>query len=218
MISTIDESWKPLFFNMDKDFFREIDAMNETRYYPKKQNIFRVFETPLQDIKVVILGQDPYIHPDEAVGLAFAVCSKKSKPPSLQNIEKEIGHEIDRTLIPWMEQGVFLLNTALTVRKGASGTHTELWRTFTGKVINHISKNNPCIWMLWGKHANGFLKDIDNYVFEYPMEDELDKNVVLIAAHPAAESYRDDAGFYGCNHFNKANKALEIQGKVIINW
>lgn len=219
MINEVHESWKPLFFNaIEKDLFREIDMLDYNSVYPTKEDVFRVFETPLNEIKVVILGQDPYFNPNQAVGLAFAVPHKSAKPPSLKNIEREVGHEINRTLIPWIEQGVFLLNTALTASKGKPGSHIELWKPFTTKVVQYISQNQPCIWLLWGKHAQSYIDYIDNYVYEYRKEDEKEKNVVLIASHPASESYRENAGFFGCNHFTKVNSILVKADQKSINW
>lgn len=219
MINNIDDSWKLLFFKViDKDFFREIETLREEDIYPEKENIFRVFEMPLSEIKVVLIGQDPYPKPNQAVGLVFAVPAKTPKPASLKIIEKEIGHSIDRTMIPWKEQGVFLLNTALTVKRGTSGSHIELWHNFTKKVIKFISENNPCIWILLGKYAQDYVEYIDDYVYEYPKLDELGKNIVLVAAHPAAEAYKDNAGFLGSGIFNQANNVLGILEKEKIIW
>ena len=221
MIDTgnIDDSWKPLFTKIiDKQVFRDIDSILNDNVLPERDSIFRVFEMPVSKIKIVILGQDPYSQPNQAVGLAFAVSAREKKPPSLLSIEKEVGHEIDRTLIPWTEQGVFLLNTALTVKKNIPGSHINLWKPFTAKVIQFISQSNPCIWMLWGNHAQSYTEYISNYVYQYRVQGEDNKNVVLIASHPAAESYKEDAGFYGCNHFEKANQILASSGKQIINW
>ncbi len=219
MITDIHESWKPLFFNgIPQSFFLEIDNMNEEDYFPVKEDIFRVFQMPLEEIKVVILGQDPYIKVNQSVGLAFAVPSRIMKPPSLKIIETELGKNIDRTMKPWIEQGVFLLNTALTVERGESGSHIQLWQDFTGKIIKFISENNPCIWMLWGKHAQSYIQYISNLVYEYPKVEELEMNVVLVSPHPAAECYATNAGFYGCNHFSLANNALQLKNKSLINW
>jgi len=219
MIENIHESWKPFFFNLiEKDFFREIDLLDPETIYPDKENIFRVFEMPIDDIKVVIVGQDPYPQPNHAVGLAFAVPARQSKPPSLRIIEKEVGHEIDRTMIKWAEQGIFLLNAALTVKRGQSGSHIQLWKPFTAKVIEHISEHHPTIWLMWGLFAQEYIPDIKNYVYQYRTDNEENKNVVLVAPHPAAEVYREGAGFIGCGHFKQVNKILKKENKQLINW
>lgn len=219
MIENLHESWKPLFFNtIDSEFFRKVDNLIEGTFYPPKDKIFRVFEMPVEDIKVVILGQDPYPKEGQAIGLSFAVSEETSKPASLRNIEKEVGHEIDRTLQPWVDQGVFMLNTALTVQANNTGSDIEHWSMFTKNIIKFISETNPCVWMLWGKKAQVFKEYLADYIYDYPKLDELHMNVVLEAAHPAAESYKSDAGFFGCNHFYKANVALALQDKETINW
>lgn len=173
-----------------------------------------------KDIKVVILGQDPYIKEGQAIGLAFAVPNDKTTPPSLRIIEEELGHKVAyKDLHHWVNQGVFLFNTALTVERGHSGSHIPLWNEFTLHVIEIISSLNPgVIWLLWGKYAQAYTKYIANMVYEYPREDEIDKNIVLIAAHPAAEVYRRGAGFIGCNHFNKVNDILKMKNLQTIDW
>ena len=219
MIEEIHESWKPFFFNLiEKDFFREIDLLDPETIYPQKENIFRVFEMPIDDIKVIIIGQDPYPQPNQAVGLAFAVPARQKKPPSLRIIEEEVGHEVDRTMIKWSEQGVFLLNTALTVKRGVSGSHINLWRPFTAKLIQYISEHHPTIWLMWGLFAQEHIPIISNHVYQYRMDNEEDKNVVLIAPHPAAEVYRPGAGFIGCGHFKQVNEILKKDNKQLINW
>ncbi len=207
MIKNIDDSFKSFFFNvMPKEFYVEIENMDSTQILPKKEHIFRVFEMPLKEIKVVILGQDPYIRKNQAIGYAFAVSEDTPKPPSLRIIEKEIGNPIDRTMKNLVSQGVFLLNTALTVEIGNSGSHIEFWKTFTNSIIRFISQNNnDIIWLLWGKHAQ-------NYV------DHINSGNILVAPHPAAEVYKKDAGFIGCNHFSMVNSLLKSKNKKIINW
>ena len=180
--------------------------MDENEYYPAKENIFRVFEMPVEDIKVVILGQDPYPNPNQSIGLAFAVSKEIKKPASLKMIEREVGHPLDRTLQNWIDQGVFLLNVGLTVKRGQPGSHIRLWHPFTINIIKFISEHHPVIWMLWGKFAEAYA--------EYISKD----NDILYAAHPAAETYRQNAGFLGCDHFNYANVLLKEKGKQLINW
>src|ERR1051326_4628371 len=135
----IHPSWQPFIddvLNRAEDL-RELNTqiLPNIEYYPAKENIFNVFRMPLEDIKVVILGQDPYPKEGQAIGYAFAVSESTNKPASLRIIEKEIGHEIDKTLSHWREQGVFLLNTALTVEKGKAGSHLNYWQNFTRQVI-----------------------------------------------------------------------------------
>jgi len=160
-LDKIHESWKPYVTDLLKAL-PEITQLNtnilpnERKYYPAPQDIFNVFQMPLQDIKVVILGQDPYPKEGQAIGYAFAVNEDISKPASLKIIEKEVGHELDRTLLNWREQGVFLLNTALTVRAGQAGSHIRYWDNFTKSIISHISRENKCIWLLWGRSAQNY--------------------------------------------------------------
>lgn len=203
-------------------------------YYPEKLNIFRVFCMPVTDIKVVILGQDPYHGPGQANGLSFAVNSNIPMPPSLRIIQNELGDEVDwqreswRTLEHWEEQGVFLLNTALTVESAKPGSHLAYWEDFTKKVIYFIGYHNPCIWMLWGQKAQRFVANLpaktifdvrgydDKTIKQIP--NNSDYNYILRAAHPAAEAYKSNAGFIGCNHFKFANEILSLQGQKSINW
>ena len=219
MINNIHESWRQFFLKLiDTEFFRAIDQLDNEDIYPNKENIFRVFEMPLDDIKVIILGQDPYPNANQAIGLDFAVSAETNMPVSLRNIQKEIGHDIDRTLIPWSKQGVFLLNTALTVKRKQAGSHIKLWHYFTAKLIKFISEHHPSIWMLWGKKAQDHISFINNYVYDYPSIGEENRNIILMAAHPAAESYKQNAGFFGCDHFNMANRVLNAINKENINW
>lgn len=222
-------------------------------YYPEKLNIFRVFCMPVTDIKVVILGQDPYPTPGDATGLAFAVSENTRIPVSLRNIATEIANNIEikgeslihkleplqylsntevytkwRTLEHWQDQGVFLLNTALTVESAKPGSHLAYWEDFTKKVIYFIGYHNPCIWMLWGQKAQRFVANLptktifdvrgydDKTIKQIP--NNSDYNYILRAAHPAAEAYKSNAGFIGCNHFKFANEILSLQGQKSINW
>lgn len=181
-------------------------------FHPEKPNIFRVFSMLLQEIKVVILGQDPYPTPGNAIGYAFAASEGTSKPVSFRNIEKEVGHKLDIGLENWRNQGVFLLNTALTVETKRAGSHTHYWKDFTHKVLSQISKQVNPVWFLWGLQAASYKKVIT-------LNSPEDYGNILIAPHPAAEAYSGGkAGFFGCNHFQKANELLELKDKSIINW
>lgn len=208
----IHESWGPIKDIIDND--ENLTILNKrvlplSKYYPERDNIFRVFEMPLKDIKVVIIGQDPYPNEHQAIGYAFAVPETVSKPFSLRVIEKEVGHEIDRTLSGWREQGVFLLNTALTVEAKRPGSHAHYWAGFTEEVVRYIARENPCIWLLWGRKALAYSGIIGAY----------DGNLILPAPHPAAEAYnRGGASFVGCEHFKIVNEVLESKNEGIIKW
>lgn len=211
----IHESWLP-YLNEVGNYYMYPDIL--TDYYPKREDVFNAFSIPFDDVKVVILAQDPYPKEGQATGFAFAVPENKSKPASMRIIEKELGKPIQKDLQNWVSQGVLLLNTALTVQKGQAASHIEHWRKFTEHVIYSLSVYNNPVWMLWGVYAQSYLQYIHNYVHEFPYSHEVDKNVILSAPHPAAEAYRKGAGFIGCNHFSKANAALKAKGKAEINW
>ena len=222
----IHESWFPVLGELNQDRLQKLntDILTNCVYYPKKEDIFRVFEMPISDIKVVILGQDPYYSPGLANGLAFAVNDKILKvPPSLKNIQKELIdskasslHTVHagkwQTLEHWKEQGVFLLNTSLTVESMKPASHVRYWQDFIKRVVYYIAKSNHCIWVLWGKKAQDFeqfmpreeIYKVKGYTIENikDMPNNPYWNYVLTASHPAAEEYQSNAGFYGCNHFN----------------
>jgi len=231
--NVIHESWhqhlQPLFDDPKMNLIKT-KLLPSCKFYPDALHIFRVFEMPLDKIEVVILGQDPYLN-GEAIGYAFAVNGNKPIPKSLNIIFKEIikpetsedflkkSSILDRTLSNWREQGVFLLNTALTVEIGNAGSHIGQWQWFTREVIKIISKNNPCIWMLWGAKAQGFKDFIVNRGYRGDVNPEYPMNYILEAPHPAAELYSGGkTTFSGCNHFNICNQILEIKNKNIINW
>lgn len=210
----IHSSWQPLISLLDTDrSLVELNTKilpNET-YYPNREDIFNVFQMPLQDIKVVILGQDPYPQQGQAIGYAFAVSEETSKPASLKIIEKELGHEVDKTLTNWREQGVFLLNTALTVRANNAGSHIRYWENFIAEVIKFISKNNPkVVFLLWGRKAQIHSKYIKEPNSSYPY--------VINTPHPAAEAYSPRAGFIGSKCFLQVNQILDSQGKQQIKF
>ena len=190
-------------------------------YYPLKKDIFAAFNyTPLSNVKVVILGQDPYhqsiplngVSAPRAIGFSFSVRQEDSIPSSLNNIYTELSNTIrgfvksdHGDLREWAKQGVLLLNTCLTVRPNQAGSHGDIWLGFINKVFKAISIVNPyCIYMLWGREAQKVRSMIG------------DRSIVLEAAHPSGFSAR--RGFFGCNHFNLANEALIKQGKTCINW
>lgn len=236
----IHESWQPVMTLLNQEPLLTLnqDILPNCKYYPEAYDIFRVFSMPVNKIKVVILGQDPYFGPGQATGLAFAVNDTTPIPPSLNVIAKELdneglkeSHNYDtkwQQLEHWRNQGVFLLNTALTVEAGTPGSHVAYWEYFTQRVVEFIARQNPCVWMLWGAKAQRFqvyLRDrfpVKGYTKEL-IEDipaSPYNNYILTAAHPAAEAYMSSghAGFYGCNHFYFANKILYKTGKGTINW
>ena len=241
----IHGSWNPVkwILNQDEMLRLNTEVLPASIYYPPKEQIFRVFQKPLSEIKVVILGQDPYPTPGNANGLAFAVNENVKTPYSLSIIQQELMKEdydgsltsINnpsltkwRTLEHWEQQGVFLLNTALTVESGKPGSHLKYWDEFTRKVINYIAQSQPCIWLLWGKKTQSFASCIPtNKVFNvrgYSKEtiNQIPANpyvnYILRASHPTTEAYSKDAGFLGCNHFAFVNKILERNSLKTINW
>lgn len=204
-----------------KDYFQEtLSYVSERRsqeivVYPPEKEVFSAFEMPkFDDIKVVILGQDPYHGAGQAHGLCFSVKPGIKPPPSLVNMYKELADDIQGFEIPehgylqhWAEQGVLLLNTVLTVEAGQAHSHKHLgWETFTDKVIELINVNaDGVVFILWGSHAQKKGKKIDK-----------EKHHVLSGPHPSPLSaYR---GFFGCKHFSKTNELLIQQGKAEINW
>jgi len=189
----------------------QVKADKAKGVFPHPENLFKAFETTqLEDLKVVILGQDPY-HNGQATGLAFGVESKTKIPPSLKIIRRElqaqfdhVPDEFDHSLEHWAKQGVLLLNTALTVVKGQAGSHSHLWAQLTPMFIKEMcSRKKDIIFVLWGKHAQGYEKYIHN------------TSRILKSPHPAAEAYSGGkAGFFGNGHFLKVNELLDTP----INW
>lgn len=203
-----------------KDYYKnlknEIDKKyEETIVFPKKENIFKAFTlTKLDNLKVVILGQDPYHGVGQAQGLAFSTPSNIKNPPSMQNILKEIESDLGRKsvcengdLTTWAEQGVLLLNTVLTVQESKAGSHQKLgWEIFTDNIIKYISQNcNDIVFLLWGSPAIKKSNLIDK-----------NRHHILTSAHPSPLSaYR---GFFGCKHFSKTNDILKTLNKKEIIW
>lgn len=183
--------------------------------YPPASDVFNAFKaTEFAQVKIVILGQDPYHGPQQAHGLSFSVRKGIAIPPSLVNIYKELAADIPGFQIPqhgylqhWAEQGVLLLNTVLTVRAGQAHSHATLgWETFTDQVIASLNEGREnVVFMLWGSHAQKKGSMIDRR-----------KHLVLTASHPSPLSaYR---GFLGCKHFSQANAYLQAQGLSPIDW
>lgn len=204
-----------------KEYFRRLEDFLRSRYderaviYPPKEKVFECFRlTDRKDVKVVILGQDPYHQPMQAMGLSFSVPDGVKVPPSLVNIFKEIRSDLGREphiengdLRPWAEQGVLLLNSLLTVEKGSPMAHKGRgWETFTDNVIKEIGRGDvPCVFLLWGRPAAAKSVYIDR-----------SKHLVLTAAHPSPLSAY--SGFFGCRHFSAANDFLAQMGIAPISW
>lgn len=206
------EKQKPYY----KTLKEEIDTKYETTtVFPEKKNIFKAFSlTKFEDLKVVILGQDPYHGFGQAQGLSFSTPANIKNPPSMINILKEINDDLgkksiceDGDLTSWAKQGVLLLNTILTVEQGLAKSHHNLgWETFTDNIIKYISDNKDgVVFLLWGSPAIAKTKLIDK-----------NRHFILTAPHPSPLSvFR---GFFGCKHFSKANEILKSLNKESINW
>ena len=203
----------------EKDYFLRIQEFIDEEYstktvYPPYGEIFNAFKlTPLDNVKVVILGQDPYHEVGQAHGLAFSTPDGRPIPRSLKNIFKEINAEYDYPipesgcLEKWARQGVFLLNTVLTVEDGNANSHSKCgWQTFTDNVIKTLNdQSQPIVFMLWGKQAEKKKELITN-----------ENHLVLVTSHPSPFSAR--RGFLGCNHFRLANEYLKDNGQKEIDW
>lgn len=216
----IEESWKKILAEeFDRPYFKTLSQFlrNEKEagkiIYPPGSLIFNAFDlTPFYKVKVVILGQDPYHNPGEAMGLSFSVPKNVRIPPSLNNIYKEINTDLDLPmpshgdLTQWATQGVFLLNAMLTVEHGKAASHQQVgWHLFTDAVISKLSKERDhLVFMLWGSYARRKAELID-----------ANKHCILEAAHPSPLA-RD--AFKGCKHFSKANTYLELNGLSPIDW
>lgn len=216
----IEKSWgEALSAEWDKEYFRELARkLHEEKdrgivIYPPGSKIFRAFDLcPLDAVKVVILGQDPYHGAGQAMGLSFSVPEGIAAPPSLKNIFKEIESDLgirmsgSPDLEPWARQGVLLLNSVLTVRAGVAASHAGLgWQNFTDAVIKLISERcEGVVFMLWGNYARSKAGLIDS-----------NRHLVLQAAHPSPLAR---GAFFGCRHFSQANAYLVRTGRSPINW
>lgn len=204
----------------EKEYFKRLAEFVNYEYkhytvYPPKDSIFSALKAcDLENIKVVILGQDPYHNENQAHGMCFSVpTSQKEIPPSLINIYKELNSDLgcyipnNGYLKKWADQGVLLLNTVLTVRAHNANSHAGRgWEVFTDKVIETLNKSDqPLVFLLWGKPAQSKIKLLNN-----------PKHLILTAPHPSPlSSYR---GFFGCKHFSKANNYLEKHNLTPIDW
>lgn len=221
MINIANEQWmKALKEEIEKEYYKELIQFVEEEYnngvvYPLKENIFRALElTPLDKVKVVILGQDPYHNVNQAHGLSFSVLpSQKVLPPSLKNIYKELEDDLgcyipnNGYLEKWAKQGVLLLNTVLTVREHEANSHKNKgWEKLTDAIIKILNEQDrPIVYLLWGGPAQKKIKMLNN-----------EKQLVITAPHPSPLSaYR---GFFGCKNFSKTNEFLKNNNCTPIDW
>ncbi len=217
----IEPSWKKaLEEEFGKEYFEQLTDFVKGEYvsgkvYPSPKNIFRAFDlTPFRDVKVVILGQDPYHGASQAIGLSFAVDENTTLPPSLKNIYKELEDDLGISmkdasgdLSRWAKQGVLLLNATLTVRAAAAGSHQgHGWEIFTDAAIKALSdKREHLVFILWGNYARQKGAHIDR-----------SKHLVIESAHPSPFSAAN--GFFGSRPFSKTNEYLEANGERSIDW
>ncbi len=216
----IDNDWLgPLSAEFKKPYYARLYRFVNDEYkngiiYPNKEDVFAAYDrTPLANVKVLILGQDPYHEPGQAHGLCFSVRPGTKIPPSLVNIYKELHEDIgcyipnNGYLVKWADQGVMLLNTVLTVRAHLADSHKgKGWEEFTDATIAALnSQDRPIVYMLWGRHAQQKSSMLNN-----------PKQLVLKAAHPSPLSASH--GFMGCRHFSKANDFLKANGIEPVDW
>lgn len=219
-MSMITNDWlEPLSSEFRKGYYSQLynfvkDEYSKTVVYPPAEDIFNAFHfTPLKDVKVLLLGQDPYHNEHQAHGLSFSVQPGQDIPPSLVNIYKELHDDLgcyipnNGYLKKWADQGVLLLNTVLTVRAHQANSHQgHGWEQFTDAVIQAVNaQDRPIVYMLWGAPARKKKAMLTN-----------PKHLILEAPHPSPLSaYR---GFFGCKHFSKANEFLKASGLEPIDW
>ncbi len=216
----IRQSWFELLKDeFDKEYYKKLTRFLTMEYqshviYPKPENVFNALNcVPYNDVKVVIIGQDPYHQPNQANGLCFSVQPDVEIPRSLQNIYKELRDDCgcyipdNGDLTKWAKQGVLLLNSVLTVRQGQANSHQGMgWEHIVGKVLELLNqRDDPVIFLLWGNNAKALAKNIDT-----------SKHYILTAPHPSPLSA--SSGFFGCKHFSKTNEILKQLGKTPIDW
>lgn len=220
MKKIFDNDWNEVIGSeFEKDYYKKIRNYLKGEYknleiYPKKEDIFNAMHyTAYKDVKVVIIGQDPYHEVGQAHGLCFSVNKGIKVPPSLVNIYKELNSDLN-CYIPnngylkkWADQGVLLLNAVLTVRAGYAASHSKLgWQEFTDSIIKKVNeKDNPVVFMLWGNYARSKKELITN-----------PKHLILETVHPSPLSA--SRGFFGCKHFSKANEYLKKNNIKEIDW
>ena len=217
---SIENSWdEKLKGEFDKSYYINLREFLVSEYktrnvFPCMSNIFNALKlTPYEEVKVVILGQDPYHGAGQAHGLSFSVQPGVKTPPSLLNMYKELQGDLgcyipnNGYLVPWANQGVLLLNTVLTVREGEANSHRNKgWENFTDRVISLLNeREEPIIFLLWGNNAKEKIKFITN-----------PKHYILTSVHPSPLSAT--RGFMGCKHFSKTNDILKSLGQKEIDW
>lgn len=218
--SMLSGTWKEILSSeFEKEYFKKLNLFLEDEYnnyevFPKRERIFEAFNlTPFEDVKVVIIGQDPYHGDGQAHGLAFSVMPGIKTPPSLKNIYKELNSEYgcyipdNGYLVKWAKQGVLMLNTSLTVRAHEANSHSKKgWEKFTDAAIKAISeRRESVVFVLWGNNAKKKVKLIDS-----------DKHMIIEGVHPSPLSA--SRGFFGCNHFRMINEFLLEKGYSEIDW
>lgn len=208
----LEEECKKLYFTELEQFLTQ--EYRQYRVYPAAENIYNAFRyTSFEEVKVVILGQDPYHGPNQAHGLSFSVQPEVKIPPSLKNIYKELNQDLGcfipnhGNLVEWANQGVLLLNTVLTVREGEAHSHRgKGWEIFTDEVIHLLNKREePIVFILWGKPAQSKIPYIHT-----------NRHKILTSVHPSPLSA--NRGFFGSKPFSKANDCLKKWGRKEINW
>ena len=224
LVNQLNTDWKSVInkiISENQEYFEELQTFLDKDYkdfegfldiYPPNNLVFNCFnQFNVDQLKVVILGQDPYHSHGQAMGLSFSVPSNVKLPPSLKRIYKEINEDLkietpsNGDLTFWSQQGVLLLNTALTVRQNKPNSHSKIWKTFTTLIINYINNNTEnIIFLLWGNHAKSYKKLIN-----------LDKHHCLESSHPSPLAR---TGWFGCKHFSKTNEILSNINKDPINW
>ena len=222
MLNYLETSWQNLLSDeFEKPYFSKLQSFVNQEYeaktcFPQKNQIFDAFNSCLlNDLKVVIIGQDPYHGENEANGLCFSVADTIKIPPSLRNIFREIATDLDTIFIPengnlkrWAKQGVLLLNATLTVEKDKAGSHQKQgWETFTDAVISKInSEKCNVVFLLWGNYAHKKGARIDS-----------EKHLVLKSGHPSPLS-ANQGKWFGNKHFSLTNEYLKLVGKIGIDW
>ncbi|MBO6164315.1 MAG: uracil-DNA glycosylase [Lachnospiraceae bacterium] len=219
-MGAIANDWlKPLSPEFKKPYYRQLyqtvlQAYQTQQVFPPADEIFSAFElTPLSEVKVVILGQDPYHNVGQAHGLCFSVKPGVEPPPSLKNIYKELQEDLgcyipdNGYLVKWARQGVLMLNTVLTVQAHRANSHRGIgWEEFTDAAIRVLNaQDRPMVFMLWGRPAQAKARMLNN-----------PRHLILTAAHPSPLSAYN--GFFGCRHFSRANQFLKENGMMPIDW
>jgi len=213
------ESWKSILKNeLDSKDYKELqeylyDRRKIVNIFPAPENVFNAFSIPFDDVKAVIIGQDPFHGAGQAHGYSFSVLDGIKPPPSLLNIFKELESDIPNWKRPtsgnlekWARQGVLLLNTVLTVEEGRPNSHkAKGWEFLTMAAVKALSDRGKTVFLLWGRNAQALSFCIDAHT-----------NTVLATSHPSPLSSRE--GFFGCRHFSKTNEALRSYGKLEIDW